>query len=160
MLYRPLIAGAVWLGLAVSAPPALAQDEPSALETKAAADVMWEDIEIPGFLPGMKIAVMHGDFTVPDKPYTLRLLFPDGYRFPPHWHPRAENVIVLEGTFLLEMGREFDESKLETYGPGDYLYIAPENAHFGGAKGRTVIQLHGIGPFEIIVIEGQEMAGK
>ena len=95
--------------------------------------------------------------TLRDQPYTIRLAFPDGYKFPPHWHPRAENVTVLEGTFRLAMGRTFDDSKLMTYGPGDFLFIAPENPHYGGAQGRTVIQLHGIGPFEIEVVEGQAM---
>jgi hypothetical protein len=160
MSYRPLIVATVGLGLAVSAPQALAQDQPPAMETMAAADIAWENIEVPGFRPGMQIAVLHGDFTVPDEPYALRLMLPEGYRFPPHWHPRAENVTVLEGTFLLKMGREFDESKLEEYAPGDYMYIRPENPHFGGAKSRVVLQLHGTGPFEIRVVEGQGMAAK
>lgn len=150
------------LGLAVSAPVALAQEVEEmampAMHDVAAADLAWGDIEVPGFLTGMKIAVIHGDPSVAGEPYTLRLLFPDGYKFPPHWHPQAENVTVLEGTFLLAMGREFDDSKLKTYAPGDYLFISAESPHFGGVKGRTVLQLHGLGPFEIVVVEGQEMS--
>jgi hypothetical protein len=129
-----------------------------AMHDVAAAELAWNPIEVPGFLSGMKIAAIHGDPSVPDKPYTLRLLFPDGYKFPPHWHPRAENVTVLEGTFLLAMGRRFDDSKLKTYRPGDYLFIAAESAHYGQVEGRTVLQLHGIGPFEIQVVEGQALS--
>ncbi len=160
MSYRPLIIATLGLGMAVSASPALAQDEPPAVEITAAANVTWNDIEVPGFKPGMQIAVLHGDPSVADEPYTLRLTLPEKYRFPPHWHPRAENVTVLEGTLLLQMGREFDESKLETYGPGDYLFIRPEHPHYGGATTRVVLQLHGIGPFEIRVVEGQGMAAR
>lgn len=153
--------------LALTLAPSLlhAQEEQEEMATTpamhdvAAADLEWNDVEVPGFLPGMKITAIHGDPSVADEPYTLRLAFPDGYRFPPHWHPRAENVTVLKGTFLLAMGEEFDEGAVESYAPGDYLFIAGENAHFGGAKGRTVIQLHGVGPFEINVVEGQEMSG-
>lgn len=152
----PLLAVAVLLAL--SADRALAQEGSAAMTDMAAADLAWSDIEVPGFLPGMEIATIHGDPAVEDEPYTLRLAFPDGYMFPPHWHPRAENVTVLEGTFLLAMGEEFDESELVSYGPGDYLFIAAENPHFGGAEGRTVIQLHGVGPFDIMVVEGQEMS--
>lgn len=161
MLHRLLAFPTVALVVALSAPDALAQDPPppmqEAMQELAAADLAWNAAEVPGFLPGMEIAALHGDPSVPDQPYTLRLAFPDGYAFPPHWHPRAENVTVLEGTFLLAMGRSFDESQLKTYQPGDYLYIEAENPHFGKVQGRTVLQLHGIGPFDIVVVEGQEM---
>ena len=130
------------------------------MHAMAAADVAFSDIEVPGFTPGVKIAVLHGDASVPDKPYTVRLLFPDGYRFPAHWHPRAENVTVLEGTLHLAMGRAFDEAALKTYQVGDYLFIAGEHPHFGKVTGRTVLQLHGVGPFEIHVVPGQEMSMK
>lgn len=159
MRCRLLCILAAALGLVVSSSPASAQEgsDNPAMHDVAAADLTYEDIEVPGFLPGMKIAPIHGDPSVADKPYTLRLWFPDGYKFPPHWHPRAENVTVLEGTFLLAMGEEFDESKLKTYQPGDYLFIAAKNPHFGGVKGETILQLHGTGPFDIVVVEGQGM---
>ncbi len=158
--FIPLLAVAALL--AVSTDRARAQEEAAgsmAMSEVAAADLEYEGIEVPGFPSGLEIATIHGDFTVEDEPYTLRLAFPDGYMFPPHWHPRAENVTVLEGTFLLAMGEEFDEGALESYEPGDYLFVAAETPHFGGVEGRTVIQLHGIGPFEIMVVEGQEMGG-
>ena len=163
MSTRVLATAAVALGLAVTAQPTIAQEdaeaayESAAMRDVAADDLEWGDIEVPGFLPGMQIAPIHGDPSVADEPYVLRLSFPDGYAFPPHWHPRAENVTVLEGTFLLAMGREFDEEALETYEPGDYLFIDAENPHFGQVEGRTVVQLHGVGPFDISVVEGQEM---
>ena len=153
---------AVATALAASAPAVLAQEPaeitPAAMHEVAANELAWEDIEVPGFLSGMQIAPVHGDPSVADEPYALRLLLPDGYDFPPHFHPRDENVTVLEGTLLLAMGEEFDEAKLSTYAPGDYLYLPAENPHYGGAKGRTVLQLHGFGPFEITVVEGQEMS--
>lgn len=102
----------------------------------------------PGFEPGMQIAVLSGDPGA-SGPYTLRLSFPDGYRFPAHWHPAVENLTVLSGTFLLGEGTEEDWSNLTRYQPGDYLHIPPRSSHYGGADGATVIQLHGVGPFEI-----------
>jgi len=114
----------------------------------AASSVTWTDANIPGFAPGMKMAVINGDPNAAG-PYTLRLSFPTGYRFPSHWHPNAENVTVLSGTLLLAMGDHADEAKLKAYGPGDFLYIVSPNPHFGGARGATVIQLHGQGPFAI-----------
>lgn len=155
-----LSAAAAALALALAAPAAFAQDEPAtpAMKDVAGAALEWNDAEVPGFLPGMKIAGVHGDPSVADAPYTLRLAFPEDYKFPPHWHPRAENVTVLEGTFRLAMGEKFDESELKTYAAGDYLFIPGEHPHFGGADGGTVLQLHGVGPFDIVVVEGQGMA--
>lgn len=159
MSYRLLSAAGLALALAVVTAGVTAQGSPQgpAMQAVAATDLAWNDIEVPGFKSGLKISPVHGDPSVADKPYTLRLLLPDGYAFPPHWHPRAENLTVLEGTLQLAMGRTFEQSSLKTYRVGDYLFIAAKNPHFGAVQGRTVLQLHGIGPFEISVVEGQEM---
>lgn len=150
------LAVSMMLGVsAASAQEAMSADMMTAV---SAGDLTFSPIEVPGFRSGMEIAVVYGDPSVPDGPYTLRLAFPDGYAFPPHWHPKAENVTVLEGSFHLAMGRAFDEDALVTYGPGDYLFIEGEHPHFGKATGRTVLQLHGVGPFDISVVEGQEMS--
>jgi quercetin dioxygenase-like cupin family protein len=130
----------------------------SALVTTSKADLKWSPITPAGFEKGAEIAVVSGDPTVADKSYVVRLRFPDGYRFPPHWHPVAENVTVLEGTFRLGMGERRDESKIRRYQPGDYLYIEAKHPHFGGATGRTVVQLHGPGPFEIVTVGQPEDA--
>ena len=118
----------------------------------ASSGLGWSDFAPPGFDPGMKLAVINGD---PGKPgeYTVRLMFPAGYRFPVHWHPGAENLTVVSGTFQLGMGNTANWSALKDYGPGDYIYIPPRHAHFGGsaASGSSVIQLHGQGPFQVIV---------
>lgn len=160
MFDRRLFLAATAVLLTVAASPMLAQEPMAdpAMHEVPAADVTFEAIEVPGFASGMKIAPIHGDPSVADEPYTLRLEFPDGYRFPPHFHPMAENVTVLEGTFRLAMGETFDEAALTTYEPGSYLFIDAENPHFGQVSGRTVVQLHGMGPFEITVVEGQEMS--
>lgn len=167
MSHSRLAAAVVAGGFLVLAPAAFAQEEPMAMASPdatpamsavAAADLAWSAVEIPGFLPGLKIAPVHGDPSVADEPYTLRLALPNGYKFPPHFHPRAENLTVLEGTLLLAMGEKFDDSQLKSYGVGDYLFIAGENPHFGSVKGSTVLQLHGFGPFNITVVEGQGMS--
>lgn len=137
-------------------PPAhvLGQDaeDATAATMIIADDLEFAPIEIPGFDSGMEIAGMFGDFTM-DGPYALRLSFPDGYRFPAHFHPMDENLTVISGTFLLAMGDTADESQLISYRPGDFMNLPAEHPHFGGAKGFTVIQLHGDGPFEIILVD-------
>jgi uncharacterized RmlC-like cupin family protein len=117
----------------------------------AANAITWADLSVPGFDPGAKMAVLNGD-PAGTGVYSLRLSFPDGYKFPPHWHPMAENVTVLSGTLLLAMGDRVDDSKIKAYGPGDFLHIEGTHPHFGGARGATVIQLHGQGPFAINLV--------
>ena len=75
--------------------------------------------------------------------------FPAGYRFPVHWHPNSEHVTVLSGRLLLAMGNTADQSKLRSYGPGDFIYAPARMSHYGGAKTATVVQLNGTGPFAI-----------
>jgi quercetin dioxygenase-like cupin family protein len=138
----------------VAAPAALGQAAAGAAEVMnavAANSLTWTEAGVPGFAPGMKIAVIQGNPEAAGQ-YTLRLSFPDGYQFPPHWHPMVENVTVLSGTLQLAMGERADETKLKAYGPGDYLYIPATHPHFGGARGFTVIQLHGQGPFAINLV--------
>jgi len=133
------------------------QDSP---EFKAVTDrdLVWNDYQPAGFEPGLKIAVVQGDPSVPDEPYTIRASFIDGYNIPAHYHPRAENLTVLSGTFMLAKGTDRDDSEMVGYRPGDFLYIPGGHPHYGKARGPTVIQLHGIGPFQTILVDG-ELAG-
>jgi quercetin dioxygenase-like cupin family protein len=123
--------------------------QPVAIKATALA---YGDINIPGFPPGLKSAVLHGDPSQ-NALYTLRLQFPDGYVFPPHWHPMDEHVTVVSGTFYLGMGEKADQEAAQAYQPGDYLVAPARMAHFGRVKGDTVVQLHGMGPFVINVVE-------
>ena len=111
--------------------------------------VVWGPIEVPGFPSGMQIATISGDPNAKTGSYVIRLQFPAGYMFPAHYHPNAENLTVLSGTFLLAMGNKADNSKLVSYAPGSFMSIPGKMPHFGGAKGPTVIQLHGLAPFAI-----------
>lgn len=115
------------------------------MEIRATQGLTWTDLVVPGFPSGGKMAVLHGNPGAKGD-YTLRLQFPDGYEFPLHWHPGGEHLTVLTGSFHLGMQ---GETAARDYAPGDFLYIPGRMAHFGGARGMTVIQLHGEGPFAI-----------
>src|SRR3954451_9051050 len=57
--------------------------------------------------PGAKLAVLEGD-PAKEGPFVMRLKLPDGYRIPPHEHPKAERITVISGTFNVGMGDKFD----------------------------------------------------
>ena len=134
-------------------PVALADVEPAEHAVVQSDAVSYAPIEIPGFDSGIMIAVIHGDPNAETGDYTLRLKFPDGYRFPAHYHPMAEHVTVLSGTFLLARGDAVDAAAIQEYEPGAFLYIPPKDPHYGDAEGETVIQLHGQNPFQIVLAE-------
>jgi ketosteroid isomerase-like protein len=129
------------------APTVAAYDTAGTMGMTGMAGISWSPLEVKGFPAGAKMAVIHGNPASGD--YTIRLEFPDGYQFPVHWHPKAEHLTVLSGTFLLAQGGTVNASALKTYQPGDFLYLPARNPHFGGAKGVTIVQLHGMGPFAI-----------
>ena len=132
-----------------AAVPSPSPAAPSA-STAAQPDIQWGPA--PSVLPpGAQIAVMEGD-PGSTGTFTLRLKLPNGYRIPPHTHPTIENVTVLAGTFLAGMGTQFDESKLQPNGAGAFLSIPAEHAHFAMARGETVVQVHGLGPFVVTYV--------
>ena len=122
------------------------------VKSMAGSGLTWSDFSPAGFDPGMKLAVLEGDPGAKG-PYVIRLQFPAGYRFPVHWHPGVENLTVVSGPFQLAMGNTADWSALKTYAPGDFIYIPPRHSHFGGsaAQAPSVIQLHGEGPFQLVL---------
>jgi quercetin dioxygenase-like cupin family protein len=101
--------------------------------------------------PGAKAAVIEGD---PGQAgaFTLRLWLPDGYTIPPHFHPVAEHVTVIQGTFMVGMGDQLDASKFAQLPSGTFGLIPPGMKHFARAKGEVVIQLHGTGPWGLIYV--------
>ena len=121
------------------------------MQMLAGSGLAWSDFASPGFDPGVKIAVLHGNPGAKGD-YTLRLRFPAEYKFPVHWHPGGEHLTVLWGTFMLGMGSTNDWTTVRTYSPGDFIYIPARHSHYGGAgRDVTVIQLHGEGPFQLFL---------
>lgn len=147
MTFRPTL-----VFVLLAAPPAFAVAAPKSDKPKAdpvsmnAADVKWGDV--PPELPkGAQMAVLHGD---PGKnaPFTVRLKMPSGYKIPPHWHTKDEQLTILSGTFVLHMGDTMD-APADSLSAGGYHFLPGKMHHAAETKGDTVLQLDGIGPFDI-----------
>ena len=109
--------------------------------------------EGPPSLPrGAVIAVLEGD---PNRkgPFVFRVKVPDGYKIPPHTHPKPERVTVISGEFHLGMGEKFDPRKGETLPAGTYGTWPAGMKHYVWVKGETVVQFHGDGPWVIEYID-------
>jgi quercetin dioxygenase-like cupin family protein len=102
------------------------------------------------------MAALVGDPSKPGVPYVLRAKLPDGYKVPPHWHPGDENVTVLKGTFLIGKGEKLDPSTMEELPAGSFVQMPKTMRHFAMAKGETIIQVHGIGPFDVTYVNPED----
>src|SRR5580765_3812820 len=98
--------------------------------------------------PGAKIALLEGDLSK-EGPFVMRLRLPDGYRIPPHVHPKAERLTVISGTFNIGMGDKFDAKAGREMPAGTFGTWSAGMKHFVWSKGETVVQLHGDGPWQI-----------
>ena len=133
--------------------PALAADaakkadaaKPAAMSINA-DDIKWGPAP-PDLPSGAEMAVLHGD---PGKkaPFTLRLKMPAGYKIPPHWHTKDEQLTILSGTFILHMGDTMD-APASNLGPGGFHFLPGKAHHAAETEGETMLQLDGIGPFDI-----------
>ena len=126
---------------------AVAADNHMALQPRA---LKWGPPQ-PGLPPGAEIAVVAGD---PSKaePYVVRAKLPSGYRVMPHTHPTDENVTVLSGTAHVAMGDRFDAKQGETLPTGSFFTAKQGMQHYFWVTSPAVIQVHGIGPFEITYV--------
>jgi hypothetical protein len=94
-----------------------------------------------------------GDSDKPGLPFVIRIHHDPGYVVLPHTHPEDENITVVQGSWALGMGRRFSASELKPMELGAFGFVPKKMAHFGYAKVETILQVHGIGPFENNVID-------
>jgi len=102
----------------------------------------------PGFKLKAEIAIVQGDPTKEGALFVIRMRSPAGAQVPPHWHTVDENITVLSGIFCVGIGDKFDENACQDMTAGSYMVLPKGMHHFAVAKD-DVIQIHGIGPFQI-----------
>jgi quercetin dioxygenase-like cupin family protein len=120
-----------------------------------AADSALQWIVPPLLPPGARLAVVSGDPTVPGQ-CTMKLIMPDGYRLPPHYHPSYEHVEILGGTLLAGMGDRLDVKRTHPLVAGDSATAPAGMHHFSIAKGRTVLLVTFTGPYTITYLRAED----
>ena len=150
LLAQVVVANIVGIG-AASAQTAAAGKPTPAQPTQhvmvAADEVKWG----PGpaaLPPGAQAAVLDGD---PGKSglFVIRVKFPDGYQVPPHSHPTDEHVMIVSGTLMAALGDNVDEATMHAMSAGSYAKMPARTNHYVRAKGETIVQITGMGPFEV-----------
>jgi len=133
-------------GFAQTAAPAGAA-KPAAHVMVAADEVKWGPA--PAALPpGAQAAVLDGD-PANSGLFVLRIKFPDGYHVPPHSHPTDEHVTVVSGTLMAALGDTVKEADMHALTAGGYAKMPAGSNHYVRAKGETIVQVTGTGPFQV-----------
>ena len=112
--------------------------------------LVWKDAP-PSLPKGAKITVLEGDMSK-EGPFTVRLSLPADYKIYPHWHPAIEHVTVIEGSFYMGSGEQFNETAATKLSAGGFAVMPIKYAHYAFTKGKAIIQLHGVGPWGITYI--------
>ncbi len=113
-------------------------------------DLIWKDG--PASLPkGSKMAVLEGDMSK-EGPFTIRLMLPANYSIKPHWHPAIEHVSVIQGTFYMGSGEQYNENTATKLSVGGFAVMPIRHVHYAFTKGTSIIQLHGVGPWGITYV--------
>jgi glycyl-tRNA synthetase alpha subunit len=55
----------------------------------------------------------------------------------------------MSGTFEIGIGDKLDESKTMKFLAGSVTIMQPKTTHFGVFNEETILQVHGVGPWEV-----------
>jgi hypothetical protein len=110
----------------------------------------------PPTLPsGAALAVLFGS-PAEDGPFVIRLKFPAGYEVPPHWHSKEEHVTVIAGAFGMGTGEALDRDAAPLLAADSFVRIPAGTPHFAWTDQETVVQINGMGPFDITYVSSKD----
>jgi quercetin dioxygenase-like cupin family protein len=141
--------GAVICGVAVQAQAAEAH------HTVVSADAVKWGPAPPSLPTGAQAAALLGSPTK-EGPFVIRLKFPAGYIVPPHRHTKDEFVTVISGKFTAEHGEKVDRASLKFLPPGSFIHLPAGMPHYAVAEVESVVQINGVGPFDVIYIDPKD----
>ncbi len=109
----------------------------------------------PSLPPGAQAAVLMGS-PAKEGPFVLRLKFPAGFVIPPHRHSKEEHVTVISGSFAMSTGEKFDRAAARPLPPGSFIRIPAEHPHWAWTERETVVQINGMGPFDVRYVNASD----
>ncbi|NOS82383.1 MAG: cupin domain-containing protein [Nitrospira sp.] len=138
------------LALAQGAKPA-ATNPPARHVIVMPDQLVWKPL-----MPGSEISVVSGD---PDKKggvYVVRIRTKGELNVPPHWHMTDEHITVLEGSFWMAQGEQYDAAKLKELKVGAHSMVPAEMRHFGLHGAGNVIEVFGEAPFVVTFVNSED----
>jgi len=105
----------------------------------------------PSLPPGAQVAALLGS-PAKDGPFVIRLKFPNGFVVPPHRHSKDEFVTVISGGFAISSGEKLNREGVKVLPAGSFVHLPAGTPHYAWAEGETVVQINGMGPFDVTYI--------
>ena len=109
----------------------------------------------PSLPPGAQAAILLGS-PAKEGPFVLRLKFPAGFTIPPHRHSKDEFVTVVSGKFAVASGEKLDRASLEPLPPASFVHLPAGMPHYAWAEVATIVQVNGVGPFDVNYIDSAD----
>jgi quercetin dioxygenase-like cupin family protein len=106
----------------------------------------------PSLPPGAQGAVLLGN-PAKEGPFVLRLKFPAGFVIPPHRHSKDEFVTVISGQVAITSGEKVDRASLTPLAPASFVHLPAGMPHYAWAEVESVVQINGVGPFDVSYID-------
>ncbi len=131
----------------LQAPPRVDAAEMDMILLPGEKAVKWNTAP-PSLPPNVKISLIAGDPALAG-PFTLRLRVPANTVLAPHTHAKLESVTVLSGKIYHEVGEKLDKAKGSLLVTGGFVSLPAEMAHSLWTTATTVIQVTGVGPFDL-----------
>ena len=122
--------------------------------TVVAADAVKWGPAPPSLPPGAQAAVLLGS-PAKEGPFVLRLKFPAGFTIPPHRHSKDEFVTVIAGAFAVASGEKLDPAATPLPA-GSFIHLPAGMPHFASAVGETIVQVNGVGPFDVVYVDPKD----
>ena len=148
------------LSVAILAMPVLAFAQgttPAATNSPVSHDIVAPDQLVwKPIIPGAEMAVVFGDPAKKGGLYVIRIRSKGEVKVPPHWHVTDEHLTVLEGSFWIGSGEQFDSSKLKEMKLGAHAMMPAGVRHFSLTKADNVIELFGEAPFVVNFVNPED----
>lgn len=146
---------ALSLGAAAIFGAAMPAQAAEAHHTMVSADAIKWGPPPPSLPPGAQAAILLGS-PAKEGPFVIRLKFPAGYIVPPHRHSKDEFVTVMSGKFTAAHGEKVDRASLKFLPPGSFIHLPAGMPHYAVAEVESVVQINGIGPFDITYVDPKD----
>jgi quercetin dioxygenase-like cupin family protein len=104
---------------------------------------------VPLRMPAGDVEILTGDPDKAGEPFVMRIHELPGTKIPLHSHPVDENITVVQGTWYFAVSDTWDRARLTALHSGDYAFAPKESTMFGWCPDGAIVQVHGIGPFQI-----------
>jgi quercetin dioxygenase-like cupin family protein len=140
---------ALSVGIALLAPVSHASD---AHHTVVSAEAVTWGAAPPSLPPGAQAALLLGS-PAKEGPFVLRLKFPAGFVIPPHRHSKDEFVTVISGKVSITSGEKVDRAAVKPVPAASFIHLPAGMPHYLLAEVETVVQINGMGPFDVTYID-------